>query len=109
MTIYYVYRLASPDIATMDQPLITLTMVINFVLSKMIVGRLLAHKRDTRATLGVCSGPSPFKKAISICVESCAMIVWCGAVITAMAMSGNPAAAMMATILFALLSHICVS
>jgi hypothetical protein len=109
VTVYYAYRLASPDIAAVNQPLITLTMVINFILSMMIVGRLLVHERDMRATVGVRRGPSPFKKAISICVESCAMIVWCGAVITATAKSGNRAAAMMATVPFALLTHICVS
>ncbi|KAF9476748.1 hypothetical protein BDN70DRAFT_153023 [Pholiota conissans] len=62
-------------IPEMVMMLIFVSMVINLVLSLMIIFRLLFHERRMKAILGAQKGPSPFKKVMAMCVESCVLII----------------------------------
>lgn len=62
-----------------------------------------------RMVLGVENGSSPFNKAMSLCVESCALIVISGATTIGVAMSSDQVISMIAVIPAALQTHSCVS
>ena len=68
-------NLQSLGISGMLLILIVVSMVINLILSLMITFRLLSHERQTKAILGMRKGPSPFKKVMAMCVESCVLII----------------------------------
>ncbi|KAF9475596.1 hypothetical protein BDN70DRAFT_935753 [Pholiota conissans] len=102
------FTLAKPNFLISGIPweLILATVLINIVLSVLIVVRLLSHERLMKAVLGPQRGPSPFKRVISICVESCALIIAGGALcIVAVTV---PRASMAMPIVFPLMTHICV-
>ena len=58
-----------------------LSILINIVLAVLIVSRLVYHQRYDRNTLGVEHG-SPYTNIITMCVESCALIVIFGGLFT---------------------------
>ncbi|KAF9476747.1 hypothetical protein BDN70DRAFT_152992 [Pholiota conissans] len=68
-------NLQSLGISGMLLILILVSMVINLILSLMITFRLLFHEKRTKAILGMQKGPSPFKKVMAMCVESCVLII----------------------------------
>ncbi|KAF8175848.1 hypothetical protein BJ912DRAFT_706025 [Pholiota molesta] len=61
-------------------PLLGATVMTNLLLSALILSRLLGHERWMKKTLGVHekSSASPLRRIITICVESCGLIIACG-------------------------------
>ncbi|PPQ90161.1 hypothetical protein CVT25_012472 [Psilocybe cyanescens] len=54
--------------------IVIMTTAANIVLSSLITGRILYYERRVRKSLGVFNDPA-YKRAVTICVESCALIV----------------------------------
>ncbi|KAJ3505395.1 hypothetical protein NLJ89_g7440 [Agrocybe chaxingu] len=54
--------------------LVSLTSFVNLTLAVLVTVRLYHHQRNTRKILGAEYG-SPYSRTITICVESCALIV----------------------------------
>ncbi|KDR70490.1 hypothetical protein GALMADRAFT_230101 [Galerina marginata CBS 339.88] len=75
----------------------------NILLSLLIVCRLLYHQKYLRRVLGVSHG-LVYNKIITICVESCALIIFFMVAYSIMRMSGW----LVRWIAFFLLPHICV-
>lgn len=86
-----------------------MTIFINAVISIMIVFRLLTHEGDMQTVSGIQIGSSPFRKAILICMESCALVGVCAGLDFAIAESSVKSLSKAAPIFSMLLTHISVT
>jgi hypothetical protein len=90
-------------------PLLGATVMTNLLLSALILSRLLGHERWMKKTLGVHekSSASPLRRIITICVESCGLIIACGLFVLAVIWHDSTLNLLAVPLTF--LPHICVS
>jgi hypothetical protein len=90
-------------------PLLGATVMTNLLLSALILSRLLGHERWMKKTLGVHAKPSasPLRRIITICVESCGLIIACGLFVLAVIWHDSTLNLLAVPLTF--LPHICVS
>lgn len=85
--------------------IVILTTASNIVLSSLIAGRILYYERRVRKSLGVFND-LVYKKVVTICVESCALIVVVSVVFVILYYSNTHNAFLFPLVL---LPHVCVS
>lgn len=82
-----------------------MTTAANIVLSSLITGRILYYERRVRKSLGVFNDPA-YKRAVTICVESCALIVVVSVLFVILYYADTHSAFLFPLVL---LPHVCVS
>ncbi len=82
--------------------------LVNVILRAVIIGRIVYHQQYIREAMGVHYA-SIYTKIISMCVESCLMTSFCGAVFLGLYFSNDPRRELASVVPLILLPHTCVS